>query len=394
MATVNINLRTSNTTAPSLSDAAQPEKAMSAEELLIALQTGDVSNKVLVEHLIKLVKALQALCVSLQDSTSKKALVDSEIQTNLSDMNVEISKSTQEELAEYIKQLEEAESSSLADDIFGVVLPFLSLVFPPLLAIYPLGPMSLFLNPDAPFGLGELGKQIDEAGGEGTSKWVTLALEIVVVIALSVVTCGGAGVLKQGMSMMTKEVARNIAKETLKNLTFYGIGKAISEGVLDDYITEGILLAIEEASGEEIDEATRALIKGIVKVIVQVVLIMVAIRYSSSKGGNTLLGNLTKAFSSAAKLQKAMIPLMFVIQAAQSGIEIWSGVNTIEIAKIKKRMDKLQAIVKEITGIDENERKKHTETLSKEFERALQASKIDLSEFFKHRSKTAEIVGS
>lgn len=393
MSTTNINLNTSNgSIKPPILDATLKE-AMSPEEMLTALQNGDVSNDVLVENLIKLVKALQSLCASLQESSSKKALIDSEIQTNLFDLNVEISKSTQEELADYLKKLEESKSSSLIDDIFGTILPFLAVIFPPLLAIYPLGPMSLFLNPDAPFGLGELGKQIDKAGGEGTSKWVTLALEIVAVVALSVVTCGGSGALMQGTKMITKEVMKKIAKEACKNLAFYGVGKAISEGALD-HITEGVLRAIEEISGEEIDGATRELIKGIVRVIAQIVLVIVAIKYSSSKEGNTLLGNLTQTFSSAAKLQKAMVPVVFALQAAQSGIEMWSGANTIKIAQIQKNMKELQAIVTKITGLDENERKKHTESLAKEFEHALKLTKIDLSDFFKNRSEAAKIVGS
>jgi hypothetical protein len=352
----------------------------------------NISNQNLVDNLISLLKAIQSLLLSLQECHSKKAAVDADIQKTLVSMNESVAEALQEELDKYLKALEEYEKNKLVNDIFGVVLPFLAVIFPPLLAIYPMGPMSLLFDPNAPFGMGVIGKEIEEKLGKAAAIGIVVAIEVTMVVAMSVLTCGGIAAIRAG-GIAGKEAAKTLAKEIMKDVALYGVAKAVTTEEVMNQIVTGVIKAIEGISGKELDDSTKAMIKVVVMLVVEIVLLVVAVKVKSKSegGGASIVQMLTKSH----KLQKALVPLMFIIQGAQSGIQMWGGMNTIEMASVQQAMREIRAIEAELKGLDAKEKTK-VQNLLKDLQRSLETIEprnLDLEGVAgKPGSKVAEIM--
>ncbi len=322
------------------------------QALLDSLQEGEnVSNQELVNNLIALLKSVQSLLLSLQEGQSKKSGIDADVQKTLMAMNEAKADAMQKELDEYLKALAEYEKNKLINDIFGAILPFLTLIFPPLLALYPMGPMSLLLDPNAPFDMGVLGKEIEEKHGKGALMGITIGLEVTATIVMTVLTCGAGAAVKAASKVggeALKLAIKQLMKAVVKDLALYGAAKALTSDEVLPHIINGVIKMAEGMSGKELSDEEKAAIKVIVTLIIQIVLMVAAFKCGSGSSSKSLAG----FFNSSAKMQKASIAVLLVIQGAQSGLQMWSGMNTIETAKIQKNMKEIEAMGMLLKGMD------------------------------------------
>lgn len=349
----------SSTTTPTLAGTDD-----SISSLLASLEGNtDVSQEELTQNMIALLRSIQSLLTSLQEGQSKKASLDSETQKTIVSMNESLSKELKKELDNYLKALKKYEKNKLVADIFGAILPFLVTIFPPLLVMYPLGPVTLMLDPNAPFGMGVIGEKLEEDLGKGAALGVSIAIEITITIVGTIFTFGGMAAIKAG-GEAGRAAMRALIKEVLKDLALYGAAKTLTHEEVISQIVTGFVKMAEGMSSKQLSEEDKAIIKIVITLVVQVALMIVVLKVKSNSSNESIFGQISKSPS----FQKASIAIMLILQGAQSGIQMWGGTNTIETAKIQKTMKELQAMELELKGIDSAHKSKNQHVI-KELQR-------------------------
>ncbi|MFS8563761.1 MAG: hypothetical protein LVR00_05370 [Rhabdochlamydiaceae bacterium] len=373
-------------TTPTLADADD-----SISSLLLSLEGNtDVSQKELTQNMIALLRSIQSLLASLQEGQSKKATLDSETQKTIVSMNESLSKELKKELDNYLKALKKYEKNKLVADIFGAILPFLVTIFPPLLVMYPMGPFTLMLDPNAPFGMGVLGEKMEEDLGKGAALGISIGIEITITIVGTIFTFGGMAAIRAG-GAGARAAMKALLKEALKDVALYATAKTLTHEEVLPHIVTGIVKMAEGMSGKKLSEEDKAIVQIVVTLVIQVALMIVVLKVKSNSSNESIFGNISKS----PNFQKACIAIMLVLQGAQSGIQMWSGANTIETAKIQKIMKELQAMELELKGIDSTQKTKIQNTI-KELQRYFETitpHNLDLEGVVgKSGEKTAQII--
>ena len=362
----------------------------------------NVSNKDVVDNLIVLLKNIQSLLLNLQESHSSKASMDSDMQKSLIEMGKLLEEANDKAFADYLKKLEDSKKSSFIKDLFGAVLPFLTLVFPPLLALYPLGPVSLLMNPNSPFGMGVVGQAVEDKWGKGAAQGLMIGIEVAMVITTTILTCGGAGALKAGGAAAKQAFLTKLSSELKKDLALYIVAKAATHEETLKQLTNMIIKLGEKIKGEELSETEKASIHATVSFIVQIVVMIAVIKVKAPSKKDAALdksnplnsGSILDGLPKSVKLQKIMTPLMFAIDGAQAGIQIWGGINTIEVSKAQATIKEISAQLTELKGADAAQKTKAQNSI-KEMRRALDLidpSKLDLEKVAGNGSKAAKVL--
>lgn len=361
----------------------------------------NVSNKDVVDNLILLLKNVQDLLLNLQKSHSSRASMDVDMQKNLVEMGKLLEEINAKAFAEYLKKLEESKKSNFIKDLFGAIVPFLTIICPPLLTLYPLGPVSLLMNPNSPFEMGVVGKAIEDKWGKGAAQGIMIGIEVAMVMTTTVLTCGGVGALRVG-GTVAKEFLKKLGKEVIKDLALYAVAKTATHEETIKQLTNMIIKLGEKIKGEELSETEKASIHATVSFVVQVIVMIVVMKIKSPSkkdadldkknplNGDSLVDKIPKSV----KLQKAMAAVMFVIEAAEAGIQLWGGVNTIELSKAEANLKEILASFTILKGSDAAHKTKAQDS-TKELKRQLDLidpNKLDLEKIAGSGSKAAKVL--
>ena len=386
-----IKLDTAYTTAPAStiktfglsSDGKDPIQ----EALDILEADRNVSNKEMIDSLIALLRNIQSLMVTLQENHASKSSIEADIQSKLVTVNKQLMEINKQEFEEYLRKVEESKKSNFIKDLFGAILPFLALVFPPLLTLYPMGPMSLLLNPNSPFGMGVAGKAIEDKWGKDAAMGLIIGVEVAMVITTTLLTCGGAS--------LTRAFFNKFAKEACKDVLIYAVGKAVTSEEFLKLATDGIIKLGEKIKGKELSASEKATIQAVVSLTVQLALLYAVFKVKASNANDPLKGpSILDSMTASLKLQKAMIPIMFSLEAAQAGLQMWSGITTIEIAKIKQTLQEITAQMKQFEGVSETQKVQVRNSVKEMQDRLglIDPTKLELESVVKFGSKAAKVL--
>ncbi len=159
--------------------------------------------------------------------------------------------------------------------------------------------------------------------------------------------------------------------------------------------TDGIIKLGEKIKGKELSASEKATIQAVVSLTVQLALLYAVFKVKASNANDPLKGpSILDSMTASLKLQKAMIPIMFSLEAAQAGLQMWSGITTIEIAKIKQTLQEITAQMKQFEGVSETQKVQVRNSVKEMQDRLglIDPTKLELESVVKFGSKAAKVL--